>query len=682
MNCSKCGHEINGNIKFCPKCGTPVEAVSEATEELSNIDVEPETTPVEETVVEPETPVATEETSEEEAPVAEEETPAEETASLFGDNNEPLFEKNEGSIFDEAPVAENDILGDAPTEELTQNQIPASQAPAADPAMIQQPAYDYGTPEYIPEAPKKKFNKVWLIVIGAVILVGAIVALIFCNFRAAFSSPKSLMKNALVGYVEDTFDKNQAYYDLRAQTLKDDGKQQVVDATVTLDDGFKDLLDNYDVDMDWLESAHIRMEVGAKDENNVGANIYGGVNGVDVISLLYLAQMEDEAFYMQIPELSEEYLGVDLSEMSDDELSGAVASLDAISQMGQISNEDLKKLAVKYIKLAADELKDIEKDKDELEVDGVSANYYTLTATIDQETSAAISVAVGEEILEDQELKALMNIYFDYYGSNPVFAESYGISSTDFEDWYDDFLDSVEDMVKEQKKNLRNYQKHHDGDTELAELIVYVNAKGDLKGFELTPESEDGKLYAYYPEDGDEFGMEIGFVDGGSESIITGSGTKSHDVINGDFTIKSDGDEVLEIEVIDYDEGAYEKGHIIGEFVVRAGDDVDAGGDIASQMLANLEYDILFDSSKDTSKCTVTIKNDSVSFATINLETSYGEVELMSAPSSYLDINDYENEEKYADSMSFKTLIANLKKAGVPSEYTDVLEQYEKLIHY
>ena len=64
--------------------------------------------------------------------------------------------------------------------------------------------------------------------------------------------------------------------------------------------------------MDWLESAHIRMEVGAKDENNVGANIYGGVNGVDVISLLYLAQMEDEAFYMQIPELSEEYLGVDI----------------------------------------------------------------------------------------------------------------------------------------------------------------------------------------------------------------------------------------------------------------------------------------------------------------------------------------------------------------------------------
>ena len=92
--CGNCGTEISDGVKFCPKCGTPVEAVSEATEELSDIDVEPETTPVEETVVEPETPVATEETSEEEAPVAEEEAPAEETASLFGDNNEPLFEKN------------------------------------------------------------------------------------------------------------------------------------------------------------------------------------------------------------------------------------------------------------------------------------------------------------------------------------------------------------------------------------------------------------------------------------------------------------------------------------------------------------------------------------------------------------------------------------------------------------
>ncbi|MBQ7470078.1 MAG: zinc ribbon domain-containing protein [Pseudobutyrivibrio sp.] len=657
MNCSKCGYEITGNIKFCPKCGTPVEVAPEATD-----------TPVEEVVETPEV----EEAPEAEAPAAPE---AEESASLFGDSTEPLFERNEGSIFEDAPVAENDVLGDAPTEELTPDAAPT--APVADPALIQQPAY---APEYIPEAPKKKFNKVWLIVIGAVILVGAIVALIFYNFRAAFSSPKSLMKNALVGYVEDTFDENQAYYDLRAQTLKDNGNQQVVDATVTLDDGFRDLLDNYDVDMDWLESAHIRMEVGSEGENSVGANIYGGVNGVDVISLLYLAQVDDKVFYMQLPELSKEYLGVDLSEVSDDDMSSAFASLDALSQMGQINSDDVKKLSVKYTKLVADELKDIDKDKDELEVDGVAADYYALTATIDQETAAAISVAVGEEVLEDQELKALMKIYFDYYSSNPMLVDSYGISTTDFEDWYDDFLDDVEDMVKEQKKNLKNFQKHHDGDLELAELIVYINSKGDLKGIELTPESADGKLYAYYPEDGDEFGMEIGFTDGYDETIITGSGTKSHDVINGEFTVKSDGEDILEIEVIDYDEGAYEKGHLIGEFIVRPGNDVDAGYDVATQMIANLEYDILFDSSKDTSKCSITIKNDSVSFATVNLEASYGDVELMEAPSNYYDLNDYDEEEKYFESMSFKELISKLKKAGVPESYIETLETYENYL--
>ena len=666
MNCSKCGHEITGNIKFCPKCGTPVEAAPEATD-----------TPVEEVVETPEVEAAPETPVVEEAPEAE--APAapetEENASLFGDSTEPLFERNEGSIFEDAPVAENDVLGDAPTEELTPDAAPT--APAADPAMIQQPAY---APEYIPEAPKKKFNKVWLIVIGAVILVGAIVALIFYNFRAAFSSPKSLMKNALVGYVEDTFDENQAYYDLRAQTLKDNGNQQVVDATVTLDDGFRDLLDNYNVDMDWLESAHIRMEVGSEGENSVGANIYGGVNGVDVVSLLYLAQVDDKVFYMQLPELSKEYLGVDLSEVSDDDMSSAFASLDALSQMGQINSDDVKKLSVKYTKLVADELKDIDKDKDELEVDGVAADYYALTATIDQETAAAISVAVGEEVLEDQELKALMKIYFDYYSSNPMLADSYDIGTTDFEDWYDDFLDDVEDMVKEQKKNLKNFQKHHDGDLELAELIVYINSKGDLKGIELTPESADGKLYAYYPEDGDEFGMEIGFTDGYDETIITGSGTKSHDVINGEFTVKSDGEDILEIEVIDYDEGAYEKGHLIGEFIVRPGNDVDAGYDVATQMIANLEYDILFDSSKDTSKCSITIKNDSVSFATVNLETSYGDVELMEAPSNYYDLNDYDEEEKYFESMSFKELISKLKKAGVPESYIESLETYENYL--
>ncbi|MBQ7470658.1 MAG: zinc ribbon domain-containing protein, partial [Pseudobutyrivibrio sp.] len=110
MNCSKCGHEITGNIKFCPKCGTPVEAAPEATD-----------TPVEEVVETPEVEAAPETPVVEEAPEAE--APAapetEESASVFGDSTEPLFERNEGSIFEDAPVAENDVLGDAPTEELT-----------------------------------------------------------------------------------------------------------------------------------------------------------------------------------------------------------------------------------------------------------------------------------------------------------------------------------------------------------------------------------------------------------------------------------------------------------------------------------------------------------------------------------------------------------------------------------
>ncbi|MBP5596698.1 MAG: zinc-ribbon domain-containing protein [Pseudobutyrivibrio sp.] len=638
MNCSKCGQEIPENTKFCPKCGTPVDEA-----------------PVEETPVVEETPAV------EETPVAEA------NASLFDDKNEPLFEKNEGSIFEETSAPQEDALGDAPTEELVQE----ASAQTADLAADQQPAYQYDAAQAIPEAPKKKFNKVWLIVIGAVILVGAIVAVVYCNFRAAFTNPKSLMKNALVGYTEDSFDNYEDQYNSRMEVLEKNGNQQVLDASITLDDGFRELLDKYGVNADWLESTHVRVEAKAEEESSIGANIYAGVNGVDVISLLYLAQIDDEMIYAQIPELSDQYMGIDLAELGD--LSGTFSNLDSLTQVEQISNEDLKKLSVRYVKVLTDQLKDVTKEKEELEVDGVSANYYKLTATIDRETSAKIAIAIGQEILDDKDLKDLMKIYFDTYGSNPQLAEMYGISSTDFDEWYDECMESVEEMVDNQKEELDRVKEEGIADEEVGELVVYVNRVGDLKGLELNT-LDDSAFYIYYPEDGDEFGMEIGYNDGGSDFVITGSGTNSHDIVDGEFIVKTDDKDVLEIEVADYDTAAAEDGIMVGTFTVRAGEDAELGSDMASEMLASLEYQFKFDSSDDASKCSVIIKNDTVSFATIDIQTSYDDVEPMSAPSDYLEISNSSDAQDYVYSMDLTTLIDKLKEAGVPDKYVSQLE--------
>ena len=258
----------------------------------------------------------------------------------------------------------------------------------------------------------------------------------------------------------------------------------------------------------------------------------------------------------------------------------------------------------------------------------------------------------------------------------------YGISSTDFDEWYDELMEKVQENLDEEEEKLEGYKKNKDGDKEIFDLVVYVNRKGDLKGLEINKLEDKGEMYIHYPEDGDDFGMEMGFYDGDTNVVITGAGTNSHDVINGDFTVKSDDKEVLEIEVIDYDEGSSKDGGVNGEFIVRAGEDAGEGTDMASQMLASLEYDFVFDSSDDNSTCKITVKNDTVSFATINIESTYDDVETISEPSDYLDVTNTSDVGEYAKSMSLSTLISNLKEAGVPEKYTSQLEYFEQMLSY
>jgi uncharacterized protein YxeA len=301
--------------------------------------------------------------------------------------------------------------------------------------VIDQPAYEFDAPQFETDEPKKKkLNKVLIIVIVAVLLVVALGVAIFLNFRAAFSSPKSLMKNALTGYVEDSFEQNEAYYEQHEDVFKKDGEDAVVEATVTLDDGVRNLLDMTGQDFDWLESAHFRMEMGTDKDSNLGMNLVGGINGTDVASLIYLFALKDEMCYMQIPELSDAYVGVDCSENGDETFQQMMQSLQTLSESEAISQKDVEKLLVKYTGIVASQLEDVEKDKDEIEVGDVEAEYYALTASIDQKTVSAIAVAVGEEVLEDDDLKEAYYSSFAGMDYASLSAAMYGYGSYDLYD--------------------------------------------------------------------------------------------------------------------------------------------------------------------------------------------------------------------------------------------------------
>jgi len=654
MICSKCGHEINGVVKFCPKCGNPMVEAEPTVEE----------TPVEET------PVAEEAPAVEETPVAQD-----------------AVDPDATTVFQETqPTQEAPAYEEAVTEQLSPEQLNSNQQFEDQQFQGQQPYYS-PIPEAAPT--KKKFGiKAIIIIVVAVIAVAAAVGAIFYFNKAAFTSGKKLLKDSISNAVDDSFADSAAFYDENTNLHKDG----TVTTTLTLDEGLKDMLEDYGTDLDWLDSAHFTIKVSGDDEDLLSMDMVGGINSVDVVSLVYLMDLSKEMGYMQIPELSDQYVKFDFGSLSDEDIDALFAYYKNLNGTEQqiLSSDEMRKLAVKYTELALDEIDDVDKDKEEIEADGVEAKYYALSTTIDERTIAAMSVAVGNEILEDKDLKEAMRVMYDYEKSlETAYGSSYSYDdylyedfdefdvddSEDFDDWYEDFLDGVESTVKEQEKTLKKLEKHDETGEEYGVLNVYVDNKGELKGIDFEPENEDGKLYAYYPEDGDEFGMEIGFESAYSSSAFVGSGTNDGGIINGEFRLESDDSEILEIEVIDYDSDEYKKGNLIGEFVLTPGEDAYFGYDTFSTMMATMSYDFVFKATGDETDCSISLKSDTTAFATLDVKVTYGDVDAHSAPKDAIDAFDDESMEAYAESIDLNTLIDNLKEAGVPSEYLEFLEQ-------
>lgn len=658
MICSKCGHEINGVVKFCPKCGNPMAEAAPVAQETPAVE---------------ETPVV------EEAPVADETPAVEETPEV-----QETVDSEATTNFEEAqPAQDEQSYGEAVTEQLSPEQQYDYQ---------QQPYYS-AIPQEAPKAKKKLGVKGIIIIVVAVIAVAAAVGAIFYFNKAAFTSGKKLLKDSIVNAVDDTFADSAAFYDQN----KDAKKDGTVTATLTLDEGLKDMLEDTGADLDWLDSAHFTANVSGDDEDLISMDMVGGINGVDIASLVYVMDLAKEMGYMQIPELSDEYVSFNFEDLDGADVSGLMNYYKDLNSAEQemLSSDDMRKLAVKYTELALDEIDDVEKDKDEIEADGVEASCYALSTTIDERTVYAMTVAVGNEMLEDKDLKEAMRIMYDY---QQTFEDAYGYNSysswdvyddfdeadegEDFDEWYEDeFIPNVKDLVEKAEKELKKLEKHDDTGEEYGELNVYVDKKGELRGIDFETNGTDNKVYAYYPEDGDEFGYEIGYESSYTSGSFVGSGTNESGVINGEFKLVSDDRELLSVEVIDYDSDQYKKGKLVGEFVLTPGEDAYFGYDTFSTMLATMSYDFKFDATGDDTKCSITLKSGDTAFATLDLAVSLKDVDAHKVPSSAYDGTDDNEMEDYVETMSFDKLISNLKEAGVPSEYTDYLEEMAEYMY-
>lgn len=624
MFCEKCGNVLKDGDVFCPSCGNkvnPPAAEPAATEPVA-------AEPVVEAVAAPvETPVAA----------------------------EPVMTENNPAYVNPGPT-------------------PAAEAVAAG-IPVQ--------PVKAPKAPKAGGSKLPFILggIGAAVVL-AIVVVIAClpkitNFaKKTFAEPEEYY-----AYVEEDTAKEMAntaasvYEQLVAnvntydRSLSGNVEVEVTEAGRNM----LGLMGLAGVDMSWLESGNFNFEGGVK--NNVwNANAGFGLNGKDILSGLFIFDLEKQEMFFQIPEFNKDYIGLTEDEldynfdMDDDDMEEMVESsqrMEAIMKSLPGASK-VEKLVDKYMNIVFANLTDVKMGTKTLRAEGITQDCTQLKVTIDEEAAEDCLKAIIKEMETDKDIKAIIEDVAKACEEDP-------------DDAYEYFLDALDMALDEISEYGVDFQE--------GIMTVWVDGSGKVVGRSWETEDYWGdvsELKWIMPRQGSKFGYKLSYTEYGEEFSVVGQGKESGSKLTGDFAVNYNGTAVVDIAVKNFNTDKAKDGFINGEFTVSMAPGISSMMgyySYAASMLTDAQFVIDAETAKDKANVEITLIYQEEKAAVIKADAKLAKGTSVSAPKekNVIYVEEYSDFEDWLDGVDYSKFVKNLDKMGLPDFILEAFEEYDSL---
>ena len=553
----------------------------------------------------------------------------------------------------------------------------------------QQPAWQ---PQQVPYGGrvKKKRAPVALIIIALVVVAAGVLAALNLDrirgtFTRTFASPEQYYQSVEEDSVQELASTVSAVNEnvfLDNATSED----QNVTGTVSLQigDGARDLLVdllgeyldelNAGDDLSWAKT--LTVTYGVNRKNDLGSlDAALRLNGTDILTLNGVLDIADGSVWLSIPELSSRYLETTLEDL---DLEGITGSLDFSGGFGVSSllssvspetaelldpimkalpdGETADRLISKYLNEAVDMIEDVEKDSGTLTAEGVSADYDTLTVTIDADTLQAIAEKLIPEIKADRDIKEIINDVAD-------------AAEEDGGDSYDKFCDSMDDL-------LDKVTEFTDSMTDDIVMTVYLDNAGDVHGRRVT--YDETVIELLMPEKGSDFGLRINVEASGKPLLITGKGKRSGDKLTGTLELEFDDEYYCDIDLDGFDTEKLKQGYLNGGITLSPTaslwsllEEQEILPESVVSLIEDFSFRLDLDTSKSKAQITLTVLSGRDMFLTLSLDGT------VAAGKNVSSVSGVEPQE-WTEDISLDQLervVSSLDRAGVPEAYTDLIDQ-------
>ena len=429
-------------------------------------------------------------------------------------------------------------------------------------------------------------------------------------------------------------------------------------------------------DGSWLQSFTFVSDITIID--GVEA-IAGGLllNDTKLCDLNFYMDLANMVEYIQIPELSDGYISAPIegtvttsegvAENSQEIMSTYMNALSDLSS-ALPDSDTLGTLLDRYGNIIIDNIEDGSSVEESVSVDGISEDCTVYEGTVSEKAVTAMAEGILTAAKDDAEIKGL----FEQWAG-----------ASDGEDQYQQFEDAVADAL----------DSIGSADGEVSEdpvfsSKVWVNADNKIVGreFAVIDGAETTPVFTWKaPSDGDTSALLLEITAEDSSLTLTGSGTTSDGLLNGDYIFAIDGTEAADINVENLEtkpeKAGYYNGTLNVTFPVAEADaaNTDGESEAASNPLAGfgIVINLKSDASTDSSSMGLTVTTSGAPIATLTISGGYGDgvdIPDLTALDKTYDGSDDAAMTEYVANINWDTFLANIKAAGVPDELATQLE--------
>lgn len=613
MFCTICGNQIQDSEMFCPKCGTPVSAPETVTLQAEQASV-------------PVTP-----------------------AQIPYQNAQPQMQMPYHNMQAQPQMPYHNMQA--------QPQMPYQNAG------VQPPTKGGKSKILIP-----------LLIAGVAVAAGIIAVVVNAAsignfFHKTFSTPEKYYQYVEGKNADETAEIIASSYGSYVENAKNIFNTAYnTSISLAIGEEGKDLLELAGLaglDMSWLNEISLSGGV-TLNENSVSINMATGMNEETLLSFIMLLDIKEGEAFLQIPELTSTYIGIDIEEnvgRSYDDFRDVWEEMQEMSKdtlASLPSQVEFEKLLSKYMKIALSGIEDVDKKDKTLKVEGVEQKCTALIVTIDADTMADIFDAILKEAEDDQELEQFI----------VDFAEAVDY---DGDDVYDALIDGLDDI----QSSLSRISSREE-----IVMTVYVNGKGEVVGREF--EIDGVTISMLMPEKGKNFGYEFSIEGSGASVSLTGSGTKSGDKIDGDFRLRYDGATVMNITTEELDLKTLRRGKLNGKLEMSLGSGIREliGSGQGLSILQKITFTLEAKTTDNSFTYRYGILYDDGDIGSITVSAGQEKSSTVKLPGSkdVIFVEDDRDLEEWFNGIDWDNVVSVLKKVNLPKSLIDLVESFGEAV--